>query len=226
MEWLASVLGWIRKLIAPNNKSNQNSLSGELSSSGNASPVIQTGKIEGNLNVSINPPNLDPKEDESDTASIDGPSLTDLQLDYLLDISKPRNDGAIPAFIDDQTGREVAVYQDALQVFQDYGLMQYSGDYYKLTSEGWSFADQQWALKILDVLHPNKSIEEKDIAEAVDLDDDQQELNEARRHLEGLDEKGYVSIDKHETGCSAKISEKGITHKTQRPIDWPADSSW
>ena len=147
-------------------------------------------------------------------------SLSDLQADYLLTLSKPRNNGSIPsAIIDAGTGREVAPYQEAIELFQEWNLMQYDGSSYKLTTKGWLLADQLWGLKILDVLEINKFIEDKTLAEAVGLTDGQTELEELRRLVTILKEQGLVSVTKTRGGWHIKILEKGVTYRKHRPLE-------
>lgn len=152
------------------------------------------------------------------TPSSDEPPLSDFQIDYLLEISKPRNEGSISAVIDDRTGRAIAPYQEALELFQERGLMRYSGGAYNLTSKGWKLVDQLWALKILEALDFKDFIKDTDLADVVGLTDGQTELDELRRHVDALERDNLVKVNRNMHGWSVRILEQGVTHRKHRPI--------
>jgi hypothetical protein len=159
--------------------------------------------------MSHNPANTSPSQQGN---------LTDEQVDYLLEISKPRNEGFIPSFIDEQTGREVAPYQEALQAFQGYGLMEYSKKGYRITCTGWRLVDQLWALRVLDSLDQDKSITDKDIALSVGLTDGQSELDEVHRHIGTLEKKCFVTVSRIREEWGIRILESGITERKHRAL--------
>ena len=146
-------------------------------------------------------------------------TLNDLQIDYLLEISKPRNEGSIYGDIDDQTGRDVAPYQEALELFQTYDLIRYNGGGYKFTPKGWDLADQLWALKILDTLDIRKFTDDKDLAEAVSLTDGQIEMDELKRHVDAAENNGWVKVESTMHDWSVRILEAGVTQRKHRRID-------
>jgi hypothetical protein len=146
-------------------------------------------------------------------------SVSDSQVKYLLKISLPLNDGSIPAFIDERTGREVRRYQEALELFQELGLMTDDGTNYKLTTKGWRLTDQLWGLKILDALEINKHTEARVIAGAVGLTDAQTDLEELRRLAAVLEEQELVSTTRTSSGWYMEILEKGVTHRKHRPLE-------
>lgn len=145
-------------------------------------------------------------------------TMDDLQIDYLLEISKPRNDGSIYGGIDDHTGREVAPYQEALELFQTYDVMRYGGGGYNLTPKGWKLADQLWALKILDALDARNFVEQEDLAEAVGLTDGQIEMDELKRHVKSMETNGWVKVNSTIHGWSVRIVEEGVTQRKHRRI--------
>lgn len=146
-------------------------------------------------------------------------TLDDMQRGYLLEISKPRNEGSVYGGIDERTGRDVAPYQEAVELFQGYGLMQYSGGGYKLTSKGWKLADQLWALKVLDALDFNQFTDHKDLAEAVGLTDGQVEMDELKRHVDALEEHGWVKVNSNMRDWSVRIVEEGVAQRKHRTIE-------
>lgn len=146
-------------------------------------------------------------------------TLTDIQVQYLMTISKPRNEGSIWGHIDTQTGREVAPYQEALELFQGLELMRYTGGGYKMTPKGWRLVDQLWALAIVDVLEVDKYANEVDVAGKVGLTDGQTELEELRRHIESLKEKGLVNSTRTSSGVSVALTQQGATYRKHRPVE-------
>lgn len=146
-------------------------------------------------------------------------TLDEMQIDYLLEISKPRNEGSIYGGIDDRTGREVASYQAALDLYQTYDLMRYSGGSYKLTPKGWKLVDQLWSLKILDALDFRQFTEHEDLAKAVGLTDGQVEMDELRRHVKGMETNGWVKVNSSMHGWSVRIIEEGVTRRKHRRIE-------
>ncbi len=146
-------------------------------------------------------------------------SLTDMQVEYLMTISKPRNEGKIYGGIDEQTGRDVAQYQEALELYQQLDLMQYNGGNYKLTANGWRLVDQLWGLLIVDAIEVDKFQHESKIAEAVGLTDGQPELDELQRHIESLKQHGFVNATRTSGGISVSLTQKGATHRKHRPLN-------
>ncbi|MCX7424443.1 MAG: toll/interleukin-1 receptor domain-containing protein [Planctomycetia bacterium] len=146
-------------------------------------------------------------------------TLNDFQMDYLMQISKPRNEGAIYGDIHEQTGRDVAPYQEAIDLFQQYGLMRYSGGNYQLTSKGWRLADQLWALKILDTLDLNDHTGHKALTEAVGLTDGQTELDELKRHVDALENRGLVEVSRTMRGWEVRVLQAGVTERKHHQID-------
>ncbi|NQT12915.1 MAG: winged helix-turn-helix domain-containing protein [Planctomycetes bacterium] len=146
-------------------------------------------------------------------------TLGDLQIDYLLEISKPRNEGSIYGGIDERTGRDVAPYQEAIELFQEYDLMRYSVSGYKLSPKGWKLADELWALKILDALDFNDFMDHKDLAEAVGLTDGQTELEELKRHVDALEKDGLVRVNRTMHHWTVRVLEEGVTQRKHRRIE-------
>ena len=146
-------------------------------------------------------------------------TLGDLQIDYLLEISKPRNEGSVYGGIDERAGRDVAPYQDAIELFQQHDLMRYSGGGYKLTPKGWKLADQLWALKILDALDFNNFMDHKDLAEAVGLTDGQTELDELKRHVDALEKDGLAKVNRTMHDWTVRVLEEGVTQRRHRRIE-------
>ncbi|WP_417851185.1 TIR domain-containing protein [Thalassoglobus sp.] len=146
-------------------------------------------------------------------------TLSDMQVEYLMTISKPCNEGMICGGIDEQTGRDVALYQDALERFQELGLMRYNGGGYKLTPNGWKLVDQLWALAIVDALEVDKYQHESKIAEAVGLTDGQTEMEEVHRLIDALKERGFVNSTRTRSGVSAALTQAGATHRKHRPLE-------
>jgi|GEM_PF-5235656 len=97
--------------------------------------------------------------------------------------------------------------------------MTYSGDQYKLTKNGWRVADGFWQLKILAPLTLNKLIADKETTASVELIDGQQEMDELRRHLDALEESGFVSLQKIRGGWHARITHSGVTHRKHDTVD-------
>lgn len=147
-------------------------------------------------------------------------SLTDMQVEYLMTIGRPRNEGMIYAGIDEQSGRDIAPYQEALELFQQLDLMQYNGSAYKLTPKGWRLADQLWGLAIIDVLEIKKYKHESEIAEAVKLTDGQAEHEELHRHIEALERLAFVVSTRTRSGVSTALTQKGATYRKHRPIEF------
>lgn len=145
-------------------------------------------------------------------------SLSDFACDYLMEFSRPRNEGQIYGGIDDWKGRAAAEYQAALEKLQSYGLVSYIGGAYKMTSNGWKLSDQLWQLKILDALPDTSSKKDGEIAELVVLTDGDAESNELRRHLTELENLGFISISKTRGPWHVRVSFEGITHRKQRPL--------
>lgn len=146
-------------------------------------------------------------------------TLNDMQIDYLLEISKPRNNGSIYGGIDDHTGRDVAAYQEALELFQRNDVMRYGGGGYKLTPNGWKLADQLWAFTILDALDTRNFTEQEDLAKAVGLTDGQIEMDELKRHVKALEANGWVKVISTMHGWSACVVEEGVTQRKHRRIE-------
>lgn len=143
-------------------------------------------------------------------------SLSDLACDYLMEISLPRNDGQVIS-IDDWKGREAAQYQDALETFQNYGLMTYGDNVYRLTTNGWRLADQLWHLKTLDAL-TDASQTDRQLAERVGLTDGDAETKELRRHLDEMESLGLITLSKTRGPWHVRISTSGETHRKHRPL--------
>jgi len=146
-------------------------------------------------------------------------TLSDMQVEYLMTISKPRNDGMIYGGLDEHTGREVAPYQEALELFQQLDIMQYNGGGYKLTAKGWRLVDQLWGLAIADVLEVDNYQHDSKISEAVGLTDGQTELEELHRHIDALKQRGLVNSTRTSSGVSAELTQLGATHRKHRPLE-------
>lgn len=144
--------------------------------------------------------------------------LADEQIDNLLEISKPRNEGYIGDYIDEQTGRDIAPYQEAINLFQEYGLMQYSGGKYAITNFGWKKVNELWELRILEALQLNVYLEDKIIADKVGLTDGQTESDELHRHLNSLENKDLVDIEKSRAGWSVRILHEGVTQRKHKIV--------
>lgn len=145
-------------------------------------------------------------------------SLTDFQCDYLMTMSRPRNEGFIYGGIDEEKGREAAPYQEAMERFQALTLVTYGSGGYRLTPAGWKLADQLWELKILDVLLDSKFKTHKEIAKEVELTDGEPELKEVQRHLDNLEGRGLVKATAMRGERSAMITQDGVTHRKHRPL--------
>ncbi|MBA3482756.1 MAG: toll/interleukin-1 receptor domain-containing protein [Pirellulales bacterium] len=145
-------------------------------------------------------------------------TLTDLQCDYLMEISLPRNNGFIYGGLDDHTGRDVAPYQEAMEVYQALTLMRYGDGGYRLTPRGWSLADQLWHLRILDAFTDKRHLDEKELAQAAKLTDGETDAKELRRHLGEMEEKGLVKVTKTMHGWTIGITDAGRTHQKHRPL--------
>lgn len=146
-------------------------------------------------------------------------TLSDMQVEYIMTISKPRNEGMIYGGIDERAGRDVAPYQEALERFQELGLIRYNGGAYKLTPNGWKLVDQLWALAIVDALEVDKYQHESKIAEAVGLTDGQTEMEEVHRHIDDLKQRGFVNSTRTSSGVSAALTHAGATYRKHRPIE-------
>lgn len=145
-------------------------------------------------------------------------SFSDLQCDYLMTISRPRNEGFIYGGVDDRKGREVAAYQEALDQFQVLGLMTFSSGGYRLTPKGWKLADDLWMLKILDVLSDDALKKEDEIAAEVELTDGEAEAKELMRLLGELEKDGRVVLSKTIGGALARLTTEGLTYRKHRPL--------
>lgn len=145
-------------------------------------------------------------------------TLNDFQVTYLLDTSRPRNEGLIFGSIDSETGRDVARYQEALKLFINHGLMEYRSGNYHLTQTGWVLADELWALKILDALDPQEFTKESVLAKTVGLTDGEQELQELKRHSKATAQKGWIIAEDGDSGWQARLSEEGLRQRERRTI--------
>lgn len=144
--------------------------------------------------------------------------LSDLQCEYLMEMSRPRNEGFIYSGIDERKGREVAPYQEAMERFQHLTLVNYGGGGYRLTTNGWKLADQLWHLKILDALTYDEVDNDRLIVKAVELTDGQAEMDELHRHLTEMESRGFIKIDKSSGGWHLQLTEAGLTHRKHRPL--------
>ena len=153
---------------------------------------------------------------ESNTRTV---TLNDMQVEYLMTISKPRNEGVIYGGIDDRTGRDVAPYQEALELYQSLELMRYGSSGYQLTPKGWKLVDQLWTLAIADALQVDQYSDDSSIAEAVGLTDGQPELDELHRHVDAMKSNGLVNSRRTNSGVSASLTQKGATYRKHRPIN-------
>jgi len=153
-----------------------------------------------------------------DHGTSESPELTDFQVEYLMTIGRPRNKGSIGGHIDDREGREAAQYQEALEEFQQLGIMRFDGRSYKLTGSGWKLADRLWALRILDALDPARFLDYEELGEAVELTDGETELAELKRHLEALEGTGLVKVARTMRGGSVKILGQGVTARNRREV--------
>ena len=146
-------------------------------------------------------------------------TLNDMQLNYLKTISMPVNGGSIGGGIDDDTGREVAPYQEALDLYQSLELMRYGSGGYQLTAKGWKLADQLWTLAIADALQVDQYSDASSIAEEVGLTDGQRELDELHRHIDWMKNLGLVNSHRTSNGVSAALTQKGATYRKHRTVD-------
>jgi len=153
--------------------------------------------------------------DGEDTRTV---SLSDLQCEYLMTISRPRNEGFIYGDFDDHKGREVAAYQEALELFQMLELMTYSSGGYRLTPKGWKLADQLWKLKIVGVLSDDALQKEDEIAKEVELTDGEAEAKELSRLLGELENDSLVVLSKTRGGSLSRLSTEGLTFRKHRPL--------
>lgn len=101
-----------------------------------------------------------------------------MQRDYLMEISRPRNNGNIPIAFLEGPGRENAKYREALELYYQCQLTDFDGSCYNLTTKGWKLTDQFWGLRILDSLELGEPIEDTVIADRVELADGETELEE------------------------------------------------
>lgn len=145
-------------------------------------------------------------------------SLSDFQCEYIMTISRPRNEGFIYGGVDEHKGREVAAYQEALELFQAVDLMTYSSGGYRLTQKGWKLADQLWKLKIVDVLSDDALKKEDEIGKDVELTDGEAEAKELTRLLGELENDGLVVLSKTRGGSLARLSTEGLTFRKHRPL--------
>lgn len=156
-----------------------------------------------------------PKEAENEVHTF---KLTEMQIEYLKTMSKPRNEGHIAGWVEQQTGRENAPYREAIEVFRRWGLVDYSENGYLFTSRAWKLVDQLWALSIADVLEVDKAIDDSVIAEKVDLTDGQVELDELRRHLIEMESHGFVKVTKTRGSWVVVLTHAGVTYRKHRPL--------
>lgn len=137
---------------------------------------------------------------------------------YLMEISRPRNDGmAYLAFLK-RPGRDNAGFRETLEMFYQYQLMDFDGESYNLTTKGWNMADQLWCLRILDALEPEVFVKENVLADRVELTDGESELKELRRLVEILKENECVNVGQHEDQVVIIILEKGLAERESRSI--------
>lgn len=145
--------------------------------------------------------------------------LDDMQIQYLLEISKPLNDGSVHGGVDEIGGRETAPYREAIKLFAEHDLMEYGDGAYLLSAKGWKLADQLWALKILDALDIGEFVEDTDLAKAVGLTDSTLDAHELKRHVSALKDHGWIRMNSTMHGWCVQITEQGVTQRKHREID-------
>ncbi len=146
-------------------------------------------------------------------------TLSTFEEDYLRDLSRPRNQSGVSAsYIDGQTGREAARYQDAIRRFRHVNLLSYVDGDYRLTSRGWQLADALWELAILDALPGDRQFtNEKAVAEAVGLTDVEED-QELHRLLHQMREKNLLAFKPTSHGKIISINPSGLTLRRHRTI--------
>ena len=161
---------------------------------------------------------LDSETNSTERPATRSESLSDFECEYLITMSRPRNEGFFYGGLDERKGREAARYQDAVHRFNNLGLVSYSNGGYRYTTQGWRLCDQLWELKILDALRFNSINDEDEIRTAVELTDGDSELEELRRLLDGMEERSLVRLSKTRGGYLVQITESGLTHRKHRPL--------
>ena len=155
---------------------------------------------------------------EENTASKRTELLSDFECDYLMTMARPRNKGFFYSGISEDTGREAAKYQDAIEHFRSLGLVDYHNGGHRYTGNGWKLCDQLWALKILDSLDKDKLTALEDVAQAVEFTDGQAELDELERLLGVMEENGFVKSNNNMREKLVEITNSGLTHRRHRPL--------
>lgn len=146
-------------------------------------------------------------------------TLNDMQVEYLKEISRPRNEGSIYGGIDRQTGRNFLPYKEALELYQSLDLMQYSGGAYNLTSKGWSLVDQLWGLAIVDTIEVDQHKNVSEVAKEVGLTDGESEAAELHRLIDVMEQRGHVNSMRTSSGVQVALTQQGATHRKHRPIE-------
>ncbi len=145
-------------------------------------------------------------------------SLSTFESTYLLDISKPLNEGAITTTIDRDVRRDVLPYREALKKFCTIGLMESAGAQYLLTSRGWELSDALWRLRILDELVDGQFLNEKSLATNIGLTTGESDLRELDRILGQLHQRGDVTVFRSSEGNHIQILPQGLTTRRIRKL--------
>lgn len=146
-------------------------------------------------------------------------TFDETQVEYLLEIGKPQNQGIVDDSIDKKTGRNAAKCREVIELFQGLDLMQYSGHSYSLTSKGWKILDQLWEREVLESLVNKKVVNLIDLSVYVGLSDGDLEKEELIRHIISLENKGWVEQQKAEDSIKISITEEGISQLKYFKVD-------
>lgn len=142
-------------------------------------------------------------------------SLNEFQIDYLLEISKPRNDGKLNSEAIHGDGRSQARYWEALELFEQCDLMRRDGFIYSLTTKGWAAVDLIWEMKILNTLEQGRLFEVDAVIESVGLTDGEVERELFLRFLRELESNGFVNVRNTKPLFQIEITEDGLRQSRQ-----------
>lgn len=146
-------------------------------------------------------------QDEVVNAILD---LDAAEIDYLMLLSRPRNQEGIPSdSFDEYSGRNGEIYYAMVERFDELNLMRYAGGLYKITKKGYEVTDRLWQNLLLSSI---KEITQegdgaatlKAISQRARLTDGELESKECERLLKTLKQK--ECIDRREEADSVKFT--------------------
>jgi tRNA A-37 threonylcarbamoyl transferase component Bud32 len=152
-------------------------------------------------------------ERSADATAID---LTNPEVRYVMALSRPRNQQGIGLTWFDDIGTPVAAEGRAMvDRFIELGLMRHAGMSFMLTKRGYDLADKLWRTFVLHAVATHQQgqwsyVDVAVVAEAVQLTDGEEEARELNRHLDVIEQRGFVELVRADCGiAAARMTPKG-----------------